>query len=281
MSRVQQEFDDDNNQDLFDSFDAAHVTPGIAENKKLIADGVAGSTVILWHRAVQFKQISLKMVVSRVLQQQHQAHSRLVIPGELKLKDVQIPAPSNRQQFHICMSSHQAESASIRSQIMKAVMAAPSRTQSRSERVLQSIGRTNDKHEGVPPQQLRVGVVGEGGCTIKNSSNFLLFLSTRNLLNKELMDDVRSALLLDLNVITIHNKGTDDRFQNLSLASSDVASLQIPAAKQRSSTASSAHVLPIYEMVRLHATGRRLTAQGYSTALLLIGSEMTQQSTRK
>jgi hypothetical protein len=173
----------------------------------MITDGVAGSSVILWHRVMQFKQVSLKMVVSRVLQQQNQVHTRLVIPGELKLNNVQIPAPLNRQQFHLCMSGHQAESAMLRSQIMKVVMAAPSRTQSRSERVLQSIGRTDDKSAGgVPPQQLRVGILGEGGCTMQSSSNFLLLLSTRNLLNKELMDDVRSALILGLNVITIHNK---------------------------------------------------------------------------
>jgi hypothetical protein len=207
MSRVQQEFEDDDNQDLFDSFDAAHVTPGIAEIKKVITDGVAGGTVILWHRAVQFKQISLKMVVSRVLQQQHQIHNRLVIPGELKLKNVQIPALLNRQQFHICMSSHQADSTSIRSQIMKVVLAAPSRTQSRSERVLQSIGQTDDKNAGVPLQQLRVGILGEGGCALQNSPNFLLFPSTRNLLNTALMDDVRGARILGLNLITIHNKG--------------------------------------------------------------------------
>jgi hypothetical protein len=210
MSLVQEELDAGSNQELYDSFDAAHVTPGIAEIKKIITDGVAGNTVILWHRAVQFKQISLKMVVSRVLQQQHQIHNQLVIPGELKLKDIQIPAPLNRQQYHICLSSHQAESDTLRSQIVKVVMAAPSRTQSRSERVLQSIGRKTAKqgNVGVSPQQLRVGVLGEGGCTMQSSSNFLLFLSTRNLLNKELMDDVRDALILGLNIIAIHNKGS-------------------------------------------------------------------------
>jgi hypothetical protein len=207
MSQMREEFDAKKNEDLYASFDAIHVTPYIAEIKRAINDGVAAGGVILWHRVVQFKQISLKMVVSRVLQQQHQIHNRLVIPGELILKDVNIPAPVDRQHFHICMSPHQAESASIRSQIMKVIMAAPSRKQSRSKRVFKSIG-DRDVNEGVPPQQLRVGVLGEGGCTTQSSTNFLLFLSSRNLLNKELMDDVRGALILGLNVITIHNKGS-------------------------------------------------------------------------
>jgi hypothetical protein len=60
----------------------------------------------------------------------------------------------------------------------------------------------------VPIQELKVGVMGEKDCTLQNSSNLLLLLSTEALRNTDLLADVREALLLGINVITVHDKGT-------------------------------------------------------------------------
>jgi hypothetical protein len=57
-------------------------------------------------------------------------------------------------------------------------------------------------------QELQVGVMGERGCTLQNSSNLLLLLSIEALRNTDLMADVREALLLGVHVITVHDKGT-------------------------------------------------------------------------
>ena len=58
-----------------------------------------------------------------------------------------------------------------------------------------------------PVRELRVGVLGEKDCTLRNSSNLLLLLSAEALCNVGLMNDVREALLMGVHVITVHDKG--------------------------------------------------------------------------
>ena len=67
-------------------------------------------------------------------------------------------------------------------------------------------------------QQLRVGLLGEDGCTLQNSANLLLLLSVDALQCQALMDDVRAALRCGVSVVTIHDKdpsGGTEEFDTL------------------------------------------------------------------
>ena len=205
ISRLIQEFDAKSIQSLFTSFDAEHGTPCVADIKRTVVDELSSGNVIFWHRVLQFKQLSLKMLVSRILQQQQQPHQDLSIPGELRLQDAMIPALAADGHYHMCFSSQQLDSDALRDQFLSQTKAVPSRVQSRSARMLHRVSQPTDA--AAPPEQLRVGVLGKGGCTMQNSSNLVLLLSVDALRCEALMDDVRAALLHGLNVLTIHDKG--------------------------------------------------------------------------
>jgi hypothetical protein len=173
-----------------------------------------------------FKQATLKMIVSRLLVHQQDTHAlnvnaryltaeKLTIPGELTLDEIEILALDNGQQYHICISSHQARRGTLRSEIMKVATAVPlSRRPSRVPSFSLSFDSqpaTKGQTGGsalIPIQELQVGVMGQSGCTLQNSSNLLLLLSIESLRNTDLMADVREALLLGVHVITVHDKGT-------------------------------------------------------------------------
>jgi hypothetical protein len=205
LHRILREFNEKSIQSMYSAFDAEHTRPGTADIKQAIIDTFAGDT-ILWHRVPQFKQLSLKIIASRVLQQQQQADNGLVIPGELRLEDVKIPM---HEGHHICLSKHQPESAAVRESFLKHTRAAPSRRQSLSERMTQRI-TSHDLAQPVDAtallQKLRIGLLGEEGCTLHTSSNFVLLLSVDALHCEELMDEVRAALLHGVNIITLHDK---------------------------------------------------------------------------
>jgi hypothetical protein len=209
-SLMMHEFSSQLNQTLHNSFDEAHEIPGVADIKEALITNIKEHGLVLWHRIVSFKQATLKMIVSRMLQQD-QVRNHLVIAGEVRLEDAKPPPLQGVEKFHICMSSHQAQSAAIKAQIMERVRAIPSRKQSFRA---QASFRSQETAKG--PQQLRVGVKGELGCTLQNSANFLLILSTPALLNKDLMNEVRNALLLGINIITVHDKGTATNPSSLS-----------------------------------------------------------------
>jgi hypothetical protein len=203
MSLTMQEIDSPQNQILHNSFDEAYEIPGVADIKEALITNIEEHGLMLWHRIVSFKQATLKMIVSRMLHQQHQVRGHLVIAGELQLEDAKPPPLQEGEKFHICMSSHQPQSAAIKAQIMERVKPLPSRRQ--SFRAQPSFGFQETAKRS---QQLHIGVLGELGCTLQNSANFLLVLSTPALLNKDLMDEVRNALLLGISIITVHDKGT-------------------------------------------------------------------------
>jgi hypothetical protein len=204
MSLSMQEIDCPQNRILHNSFDEAYEIPGVADIKEALITNIEEHGLMLWHRIVSFKQATLKMIVSRMLHQQHQVRGHLVIAGELKLEDAKPPPLQEGEKFHICMSSHQLQSAAIKAQIMERVKPLPSRRQ--SFRAQSSFGLQETTKR--PQQLVHIGVLGELGCTLQNSANFLLVLSTPALLNKDLMDEVRNALLLGISIITVHDKGT-------------------------------------------------------------------------
>jgi hypothetical protein len=150
------------------------------------------------------------MIVSRVLYQQQQQYgkgtgsNRLVVPGELRLEKVHVPVldAKYKEEYHICMSRHDKASAPLLAEIMEeTTQTRPTPCKVARHHCCQESDTTKSK------PQLRVGILGEGGCTLENSTNLALILGTDALLNKQVVADVRDALLRGLNVITLHNKG--------------------------------------------------------------------------
>jgi hypothetical protein len=149
------------------------------------------------------------MIVSRVLNQQQQQYgkgagsNRLVVPGELRLEKVDVPALDAKytEDYHICMSRHDKASAPLLVEIMEET------TQTMPTPRKPARHHCCQEHDTKSKPQLCVGILGEGGCTLENSTNFALILGTDALLNDKVVADVRDALLHGLNMITIHNKG--------------------------------------------------------------------------
>lgn len=164
-----------------------------------------------------FKQASLKMIVSRLLTHYQDTHNakKLRIPGELSLEEIVIPGLKHevRQQYHLCISGHQTNGEAFISEIENETMVVPvSRRPSflaahRPSFNLNSQSKEAEGSSTAPVRELRVGVLGEKDCTLRNSSNLLLLLSAEALCNVGLMNDVREALLMGVHVITVHDKG--------------------------------------------------------------------------
>jgi hypothetical protein len=276
MADMLREFDDESTTSMHSSFDAKFGESSVADIKSAIERGMEENSIVLWHRTLQFKQLSLKMLVSRILQQQQQPFQGLVIPGQLRIEDVKVSTAAH-DRHHICISRHQPECATFRKELLSQVRAAPSRTQSRMLRRAASAvdGRT------APPQQLRIGVLGERGCTMSNSSNFLLLLSVKALHCKELMDDVRSALLNKLPVLTIHDKGTCAvLIRPLRANENKTCVMQIQVEPWRSLTHLLRRAQKIYTRAASCKMGNRFSARRFLTASPLIGLGRTWMHTR-
>jgi hypothetical protein len=107
----------DQNKSLWTKLHNAHGHKGTAiDLRKALFDEDRGD-VVLWHRVLEFKRVALKMLITRVLQQQGVEHTGLSIPGELSLQRLDIPALTPQQKYHICLPQHDSSSRQVESKL--------------------------------------------------------------------------------------------------------------------------------------------------------------------
>jgi hypothetical protein len=174
--------------------------------------------ILLWHRVLEFKRVALKMLIARVLQQQGVEHTGLSIPGELSLHRLKIPPLKPQQKYHLCLPQHESSSPKIEGKLQKllqsmprsnsfkrtvssSVSAQPVQSGNLSRAILSSFAGASVRSA---EEQIKIGICGEGGCELDNSSNMLLPLRTVSFANESLMHELRYALVRGVNVVAVH-----------------------------------------------------------------------------
>ena len=174
--------------------------------------------VLLWHRVLEFKRVALKMLIARVLQQQGVEHTGLSIPGELTLHRLKIPPLTPSQKYHLCLPQHESSSKEIQTKLRNLLQSMP-RSKSFKRTVSSSVSaqpvRSGNLSRAISSsfagasvrsaeEQIKIGICGEGGCQLDNSSNLLLPMSVASFANEALMHELRYALVRGVNVVVIH-----------------------------------------------------------------------------
>jgi hypothetical protein len=205
---------------LWAKLDEAHDKAGTIDLRKALLgkDRDRGDT-LLWHRALEFKRVALKMLIARVLQQQGVEHTGLSIPGELSLHRLKIPPLVPQQKYHLCLPQHgEGSSSKIEGKLQKLLQSMP-RSKSFKMTVSSSVSaqpvQSGNLSRAISSsfagasvrsaeEQIKIGICGEGGCQLVNSSNLLLPMSASSFVNEALMQELRYALVRGVNVVAIH-----------------------------------------------------------------------------
>jgi hypothetical protein len=173
---------------------------------------------LLWHRVLEFKRAALKMLIGRVLQQQGVEHTGLSIPGELTLHRLKIAPLMTQQKYHLCLPQHESSSSKIEGKLRKLLQSMPSSKsfkRAASSSVSAQPVRSGDLSKAISSsfagasvrsaeEQVKIGICGEGGCQLDNSSNLFLPMSTAAFANEALMHELRYALVRGVNVVAVH-----------------------------------------------------------------------------
>jgi hypothetical protein len=191
------------NKTLFKEFAAAYDTADSkpVDIKKSLFDDRT-SPVLLWHHVLELKRATLKMIGARMLQQQGQEYTQLSIPGELRAADIRLPALQPEQKYHVCLPQACRASEGFIIELMLTLEKLTSHGASFHGRD-QSISST-----------IKMGICSKDGCTLQASSNMLFVLNIRAFSNKQLMQELREALVLGVNVVTMHVKDEGEDFDN-------------------------------------------------------------------
>jgi hypothetical protein len=170
---------------------------------------------LLWHRVLEFKRVALKMLIARVLQQQGVEHTGLSIPGEFSLHRLKIPPLTPQQKYHLCLPQHESSSPQIEGKLQKLLQGMP-RSKSSKRTISSSFSaqpvQSGDMSRAISSsfaghaaqEQIKIGICGEGGCELDNSSNLLLPMCTASFANEALMHELRYALVHGVNVVAVH-----------------------------------------------------------------------------
>jgi hypothetical protein len=190
----------------------------IGIRERLFGDIDDTKRVILWHRPLFFNRLALKMVVSRILQQQGFAETELSVPGVLSPHDFSATVPPLKpwERFHICLPQHSSSSKKLLKcfQRMNSSRAAPyGRAHSHQLRETMgswAIGRLSRAAGG-----LRVGICGDSdGCSLQNSANMVMLLQTSAFRHEPLMDELRQALHLGIHVVKLWERDPTHRMED-------------------------------------------------------------------
>jgi hypothetical protein len=206
---------------LYADFDSVFLDyPQAADIKHHLVD--AASNIILWHRIKCFKVVALKAIVHGMLHATHNTSRPWKLPRSPHTK------PSNdslrrMQSFHVDSSEpNKLSSLVISGELSASSLDLPSSLLAGRQYHLcffggdDSSGRIIQQIEKLRQQfpanlaGLRYGICGVNGCSVQNSANCLLWLSTKNLQSAPLMEQVRDALRHSSNLLTVHNKDPSD-----------------------------------------------------------------------
>ena len=176
--------------------------------------GKAAPSALLWHRVLHLKRATLKMILSRVLQEQGQQHQQLVLPDELSPMQLKLPALRAWQTYHVCLPQALEGGPEFMQEFLDVLKTLDGQViRRRSFKGFQK--QDSALPVGALHSSLQIGVCGDdSGCTLANSSNMLLPLSNHALSNKALMDEVRRAIRSGINVVTVHNKDDGEEFDD-------------------------------------------------------------------
>jgi hypothetical protein len=167
--------------------------------------------VLLWHRVLELKRVTLKMVCQRVLQQQGR-ESDLTIPGELTPDQVQLPPLEAGQDYHICLPQAAGRSDSFINEFTPVLTQLGGQVADLGRRP--SFSRRPSWRKENMGSSLKIGICGQHDCTLENSSNILFLLGNSVFSNEPLLQELREALVHGVNVITVHLKDEGEEFDS-------------------------------------------------------------------
>jgi hypothetical protein len=186
---------------------------GRKENSIDIKAGVFGDDpqVLLWHRVLELKRVTLKMICQRVLQQQGR-ESDLTIPGELTPDQVQLPPLEAGQDYHVCLPQATGRADGFVNEFTPVLAQLDGQATDLGRRPSFS-GRPSMRKENMSGS-LKIGICGQHDCTLQNSSNMLFLLGVDVFSNEPLLQELRQALVQGVNVVTVHLKEEGEEFDS-------------------------------------------------------------------
>jgi hypothetical protein len=169
------------------------------------------SPVLLWHRVLELKRVTLKMICQRVLQQQGR-ESDLTIPGELTPDQVQLPPLEAGQDYHICLPQASGRADGFVNELTPVLAQLGGQATDLGRRP--SFSRRPSMRKENMGSSLKIGICGQHDCTLQNSSNMLFLLGSDVFSNEPLLKELRQALVQGVNVITMHLKDEGEEFDS-------------------------------------------------------------------
>jgi hypothetical protein len=181
------------------------------ENSIDIKAGLFGDDpqVLLWHRVLELKRVTLKMICQRVLQQQGR-ESDLTIPGELTPDQVQLPPLEAGQDYHVCLPQAAVRADGFVNEFTPVLAQLDGQATDLGRRPSFS-GRSSMRKDNMSGS-LKIGICGQHDCTLQNSSNMLFLLGVKVFSNEPLLQELRQALAQGVNVVTVHLKDEGEEF---------------------------------------------------------------------
>jgi hypothetical protein len=200
-------------QALFADFAAAGKSSGKGSSVDIKA-GFFGSNlpVLLWHRVLELKRATLKMICQRVLQQQGRK-SDLAIPGELTPDQVQLPPLEAGQDYHICLPQAAGRAGGFINEFTPVLAQLDGRGANLGRRPSLNSRRPSWRKESMS-SSLKIGICGQCDCTLENSSSMLFLLGIHVFSNEPMLQELRQALVQGVNVITVHLKDEGEEFDS-------------------------------------------------------------------
>jgi hypothetical protein len=195
---------------LFANFAAANKSSG-KESSIDIKASLFGSDspVLMWHRVLELKRVTLKMICQRVLQQQGR-ESDLTIPGELTPDQVQLPPLEADQDYHICLPQAAGRAGGFVNELTPVLVQLDGQATDLGRRP--SLSRRPSMRKENMSSSLKIGICGQHDCTLQNTSNMLFLLGSDVFSNEPLLQELRQALVQGVNVITMHLKDEGEEF---------------------------------------------------------------------